>query len=188
MKEFIHPASGKIIKANDPYTGSDGTQYPRNWPKEDITELVEITDGGPQAGEFERVASRTLVETDGAYAYQYTYEEIDGAKQSALKNIRESRIRAGLEISGVKIGGDDQTLLRLTGARISAEADSDYVAKWSAENGVFDLTGVQIIAISNALRDHTQQCFNAYFTVRGDLDDYDTRAEIETAFDEAYDG
>lgn len=59
---------------------------------------------------------------------------------------------------------------------------------YKAVNGVVtNLTAAQIIAIHNGGKQHIRKCFIAEASVLANIGDYTTEAEIETAFEAAYD-
>ena len=108
------------------------------------------------------------------------------SKLPHLVAYREAKISAGITVNGVKIKGDEKTVSRLGNARIEASSNSNFTAKWSAENGSFTLTAAQIISLHTAGVNFINNCFNAFDTVKTDIDDYTTLAQIEAAFDAAY--
>lgn len=105
-----------------------------------------------------------------------------------LKQYREKKILDGITVNGIRVKGDSTTIERLGGAARIATRDNTFTTPWSAENGRFDLNAAQIIALDTAGAAHMRKCFEAYFAVLDDIEDYDTIEELETAFDEAYDG
>ena len=109
-------------------------------------------------------------------------EEIDVPQSEHIyKDVRENRIKQGVAVGGLTINGDDQTMLRLAGARIKAESDSSFTTVW---NGDVTLNASQIIAASDAMAIHVDKAFKAYGAVKGNT--YNTIAEMEVAFDSAY--
>jgi hypothetical protein len=60
--------------------------------------------------------------------------------------------------------------------------------EWKTENGFVTLDAASEIAVADAAEAHVQKCFAAEKSVTDNIANYSTLAEIETAFDEAYDG
>jgi hypothetical protein len=152
------------------------TSFPRPLP-DSHEGWVKVVDAG--GSDFTKRGDVTLVE--GVPTQQYVAD--DDLKQSYLATYREQKIVEGITVSGLALGGDDKTLVRVAGARIKADADSTFTTKWA---GTTTLNATQIIAASEALLAHVDKCFEAYGVVLGDIDDYSTKAEVETAFDNAY--
>lgn len=86
------------------------------------------------------------------------------AKAERLALLAERRWRA--ETGGVVIGGtllptDEKSEVKITGARLAAEANPAYTVRWKVAPGqfvTFDATAV--IALSNTVRAHIQACFD----------------------------
>jgi hypothetical protein len=108
-----------------------------------------------------------------------------------LENYRYTKEIGGFLFNGLLIPTDEKTERRIIGARVKAEANPNYViADWTTDNGVttYTLDAATIIGISDAFDQHVQKCFSAMVTVRQNINQYTTTAEVETAFNEAYDG
>lgn len=99
----------------------------------------------------------------------------------ALSYYRESKILNGITTNGITIEGDDKTQIRLAGARIEAESNPDYVVKWKATSGEVELNAAQVIALSSALRQHIQKCFDVYFII--EKNSYNTAQEAIDAYE-----
>jgi len=100
-----------------------------------------------------------------------------------LSSYRDQFVYAGIEVNDITIPTDDLTVSRITGARIKADLDPDFTFKWKVSGSFVDLTAEQIIAISDAIFNHIQNCFTAESGVS--LDGLTTIQEVEEAFDTA---
>jgi len=86
---------------------------------------------------------------------------IQDEKMSQIKNYRDELINEGIVYNGVQIKVNSLTEQRLIGARVKAEADSNFVIQnWSAENGWFTLDAATIITLSDLVSDKVQDLFN----------------------------
>ena len=102
------------------------------------------------------------------------------------KTYREQRVAEGITISGVTVATDNVSQQRLIAIRVLAKEDDNYTVNWKTENGFQTLNASQIIAVADAVRTHVQQCFDAEAAI-ADIT-YNSKAEVETAFDAAYVG
>jgi hypothetical protein len=89
---------------------------------------------------------------------------LDEAKAERLALLAERRWRA--EIGGVVIGGvllptDETIQVKITGARLAAEADPAYTVRWKVGPGAFvTFDAPTVIGLSNTIRAHIQACFD----------------------------
>lgn len=90
-----------------------------------------------------------------------TIEVLKAEKFANLAAHRYGWETGGFTLGNMKIATDDRSKNLLTGARIAADANPNYTIDWKTENGWVTLSSAQIIAISNAVRDFVQACFNA---------------------------
>lgn len=122
----------------------------------------------PPAVEPWQVATRVEpVDFDGE-AVEYTVadrplEEIKAEKLAALADFRWQKETGGFLFNGVTIATDDRSQLKITGARVAAEAaEPGWTVHWKVAPGQFvTLTKADIIAISDAVRAHVQACFDS---------------------------
>lgn len=93
---------------------------------------------------------------------------------------------AGITVNGMAVPTDERTRGVLTGARIKADADPNYqISNWKAGAGQYvSLDAAAIIAISDAVEAHIQDCFAANATVDADIaaGTIATEAEVDAAF------
>jgi hypothetical protein len=163
------------------------TSFPRKLPDE-FEGWVKIA--APDVPEGKKIGDVVLV--DGVPTFEVvdvTYN--DERLLNHLANYRYQREIGGFTLNGMFIPTDEKTERRIIGARVKAESNPDYeIADWTTDNGETSTTlnAATIIAISDAFDNHVQKCFSAMTTVRSNINDYNTPVEIETAFDEAYNG
>lgn len=118
-------------------------------------------------------------------------DEWEAEKAAILTEYRKTIEEGGFEFQGIFIPTDDKTERRIIGARVKAEADPNYtITDWTTDGGqtTVTLTAAIIIAISNAFDAHVQKSFSAQVAVRAVLENLNSRAEIEAAFDAAMTG
>jgi hypothetical protein len=89
---------------------------------------------------------------------------LDEAKAERLALLAERRWQAetsGVVIGGVSVPTDAGMQLKITGARLAAEADSSYTVRWKVGAGAFvTLDASAVIGLSNSVRAHVQACFD----------------------------
>ncbi|ABE63170.1 hypothetical protein Nham_2379 [Nitrobacter hamburgensis X14] len=91
----------------------------------------------------------------------------------------------GITVAGVSVATDDRSKQMIIGARIAADADSNWSTSWVAADGsIVPVNATTIIAISDAVQAHVNDCFTAYALVKADIDsgEITTIAEIDAAF------
>lgn len=93
---------------------------------------------------------------------ELTFEEKVAAKFAALSDRRFAAETGGIIFNGVPIQTDRSTAAILTAAYVLANENPEYVIpNWKAATGVFiSLDAPTILAVSGAVRDHIQACFN----------------------------
>jgi hypothetical protein len=97
------------------------------------------------------------------------------------KFLRYRRELSSITVGGVEVDTDDRSKLMIAGARIKADADPAFTTMWQ---GVTPLTATQIIAISDAVLDHVDQCFALQGVVLAEIaaGTITTRAQVDAAF------
>lgn len=89
---------------------------------------------------------------------------LDEAKAERLALLAERRWRAetgGVVIGGVLLPTDETMQLKITGARLAAEADPSYTVRWKVGPGAFvTFDAPTVIGLSNTVRAHIQACFD----------------------------
>lgn len=91
----------------------------------------------------------------------------------------------GIVVSGTSIATDDRSKLLIAGARIKADANSEFTTKWKTSTGVRVLIdAATIIAISEAVLAHVDACFEIEDTVCAGIEagTITTREQIDAAF------
>ena len=100
------------------------------------------------------------------------------------KAYRNQRVYEGITVGGVNVDTDDLTQQRIMATRILAKEDENYTVNWKTESGFVELNATQVIAVADAIRTHVQKCFDAEATISDTT--FDSKEDIETAFDTAY--
>ena len=90
----------------------------------------------------------------------------------------------GITISGIPIATDDRSKQMIMGARIAADADDTFTTSWDAGGTVVPLDAATIIAVSNAVLAHVNECFMIYATVQAGIAAHTITktAQIDAAF------
>lgn len=90
----------------------------------------------------------------------------------------------GIVVDGMPIATDDRSKLMIAGARTSADADPDFQTEWDAGSSDVTLNAEQIVAISDAVRDHVAAAFATFKTVRAGInsDEITDKAAVDAAF------
>lgn len=91
----------------------------------------------------------------------------------------------GITISNIPVATDDRSKQMILGARLAAETDSNWSTSWVAADGsIAPVNAATIIAISDAVQAHVNNCFTTYAVVKADIDsgEITTTAEIDAAF------
>jgi hypothetical protein len=115
---------------------------------------------------------------------------IDPAEQKALlvayaADMRWRKETGGIVVGGVPVATDDRSKQMIMGARIAAEADSEFTTPWVGIDGSINtLTAAQVIAVSNAVLAHVAGCFATFAALQPDITagTITTREEIDAAF------
>lgn len=100
-------------------------------------------------------------------------------------NKRWQKEVGGITVNGIPIATDDRSKQMIMGARMAAEASSEFTTPWVASDGsVYVLTAANVIAISNAVLAHVGACFATYATVAAqiDSDEITATAQLDAAF------
>lgn len=141
---------------------------------------VDITglDPEPQTG-------WQAVDINGVYQFSTNNPEPAFDPLPYLANYRHEIENGGITIGGVSVRTDTATRTNLLGARIRAEADPQYTLKWKADNGFVTLNASTIIAISDAVANHVQKCFDAEYAVTNLIEQYQSYTAVKQAFDNA---
>jgi len=89
--------------------------------------------------------------------------------------------------SGMPIKTDDRAQAKINGTRLVAEGNASLSTNWQAADGTFwPLTSAEVIAMSDALQTHINNCFATSADVAASIDagDITTRAQVDAAFDQ----
>jgi hypothetical protein len=73
---------------------------------------------------------------------------------------RWQREVGGMNVGGINVMTDDRSKMLIMGARMKADADPSFTTRFKTTEGVFvSLGAAQIVAVSDALLVHVDQCF-----------------------------
>ncbi|SIO49905.1 protein of unknown function [Bradyrhizobium erythrophlei] len=87
--------------------------------------------------------------------------------------------------SGMPILTNDRSQAKISGARQAAEKDSAFTTQWHAADGTFySLASADVIAMSDELQTHIDNCFSTSATVAADIEAGTTTTtdQIDAAF------
>jgi hypothetical protein len=119
--------------------------------------------------------NRTEQYDDGVTAAEY------------LPAYRYKREVGGVSYLGKTIQTDRETRANWIGILINAQSDPAYTTPWKTADGSFvTYNAAEAIGAALAVSGHVQKCFLAEETVAESLSSYTTEAQIEEAFEEAY--
>jgi virulence-associated protein VagC len=93
---------------------------------------------------------------------------VEVVKQSLVAHAANHRWKkevSGIEYSGISIATDDRSKIMILGARMAAESNPKWSTMWSTANGMVPIDAKTIVAISDVVQDHVNQCFMIYNTV-----------------------
>ena len=100
-------------------------------------------------------------------------------------NRRWQKEVGGIVFNDVPVATDDRSKQMILGARLAAIADPDWATKWVGSDGaVYPVNAGAIIAISDAVQAHVNQCFLTYAEIKEliDAETITTTSEIDAAF------
>lgn len=140
-----------------------------------VIEIVGYTGSDPQA-DF------------GGKVYDPVANTIGDAPVDLLAyaaNKRWQKEVGGITVSGIPVATDDRSKLMMTGARVAAAADPEWSTQWAGMDGsIYPLTAAQVVAISDAVQSHVNNCFAIFATVKAGIDNSTiiSAAQIDAAF------
>lgn len=131
---------------------------------------------------------------DGVY-YPLEQSDIDAAQardtERYADHITAYRRKRELGGTSISLGGqtleiqtDDEIQRKILAARVMAKEDADYTVNWKLPSGFVRLNATALIAISDAIRNHIQKCFDAEAAIKDQT--FDSIEAVEAAFDAAY--
>lgn len=91
----------------------------------------------------------------------------------------------GITFAGIRIATDDRSKLMITGARVAAMSDPNWTTRWdAADDTTHEINAPTMIAISEAVSAHVNECFAIRATVKASIADgsITTTAQIDAAF------
>jgi hypothetical protein len=119
------------------FIDANGTQYPGNYPKDEIAGMVELP---PPP----RILSNVL-----------------RAKLSDLAEYRWSKEVGGFDFNGAHVSTDDRDKLFIKTAYDEAKANASYSTSWKVAPGIYlNLDATALIALGDALLAHVSSCFS----------------------------
>lgn len=100
-----------------------------------------------------------------------------------IKLYRRSKVDGGITVNSVAVRTDLESRNALLGA-----VQLNQSINWKTDNGFVELTAEQLSAIATAVGLHVQKCFDAekVVTLAHEANPYASKADIEGAFDNAY--
>lgn len=145
--------------------------FPRELPEE-YEGWVKVVEAPVDSPEERKLARKEVQIVDGAPTLVPVYE--DFSKDELKSHAKEARLAhetGGFTFNNLLIETDEKTERRLIGARVKAEANSNYqVTDWKVGEEFVTLNAATIIAISDALNDHVASAFTHEKTVREEID------------------
>lgn len=111
------------------------------------------------------------------------------SRASLIAHAADARWRkevGGITVAGVPVSTDDRSKQMIIGACIAADADPNWTSQWVGADGVvYPVDATAIVAISNAVQAHVNDCFATFAVIKGDIDsgEITTTAEIDALFE-----
>ena len=99
-------------------------------------------------------------------------------------NARWEKEAAGITFNGMPVMTDDRSKMMIMGARVKASDDPDFTTQWKTEAGFVTLDAAALIAVSDAVLQHVDQCFGLEAQAMAGIDDgsITTTAQIDAIF------
>lgn len=166
------------------------TSFPPT-PPDEFEDWKKVT-GSPSVPEFHSIVQIDCVLEGGEPVYEYTYEEIEGAKEAAAKAYRDLKAE-NCPYKGI--------IIKLTdGARADLLAmytlvflqptipDAEIMAAWQEPGYPTEyITALDLRTYGQDLFTHRQKCFSAMDVIHSSLSSLETEQDIIEALDTAYD-
>ena len=152
-----------------------------------------------EQGDEVEVSDSTPVKTVDGVHYLLTESDQDEISQkeneytqkkasllNSYKNVyRKLREDEGVSHEGNIYDSDIGAQIKLTPVYIKASSNPSFSKSWKTQDGSFvTLDQAGFIAMAEAIFSHVDKCFQALEAIQGTA--YNSKAEIETAFDNAY--
>ncbi len=144
------------------------------------------------------VSDDTPTKNVSGLRYLLTQEEIEAREQEVSANqaatvaahlpqYRFKREVGGVEYLGKTIQTDRETRANWIGILINAQSNPSYTVTWKTSDNSFAVYNAQeAIGAGLTVSGHVQKCFDAEAAIEGNT--YNTIAEVEAAFESAYEG
>lgn len=98
------------------------------------------------------------------FSQMITIEQKQSEKVSKVKqHIADRRYNEetrGITVAGFFLNTERDSQALLTGAALEAFMDDTYTCRWKTSEGFIELDAPSLIAMSRAMRQHVQACFN----------------------------
>lgn len=114
---------------------------------------------------------------------QTSYPAMTLQEYAAAK--RWEKETGGIEINGLTVATDDRSKTMISGARVAAQNDPEFLTQWKAADGTFaTINAAAIIAISDAMLAHVSHCFAIEAQVLAEIEagTISTVEQIDAAF------
>ena len=119
-------------------------------------------------------------EQEAAYLAEVSPPPTNDSLTAYAAHRRWQKETAGIAFNGIPVATDDRSKQMILGARVAADADSNFTTSWVGTDGsIYPLNAATVIAISNAVLAHVSACFAIYAAVKTAID-----AGTTTTFDE----
>jgi hypothetical protein len=137
----------------------------------------------PLSGEYRPIYDKLIA--DGVTVEPYAAPAVDLTSYARSK--RWEIENGGITVAGIPVATDDRSKLMITGGRVAAEADPNWMTVWDGADGEsYPIDAAAMIAISAAVQAHVNACFVAFATVKAGIaaepPTVTTTAQIDAAF------
>ena len=93
-----------------------------------------------------------------------TKDELDEkGKAKVKKTIADRRYQEetkGITVNGMTVNTERDSQSMITGATLSAMLDKTYTCRWKTAEGFVELNATELLAVSQEMRKHVQDCFD----------------------------
>jgi len=156
--------------------------YPSDiWPSGYPETAIEITEN--QLREF--IENSGFRKWQDGEVVEYTPPSTPVDLIAYAANRRWEKEVGGITVNGLQVATDDRSKMMISGARVAAEADPNFVTQWKAANGSFvTIDAAAVITISDMMLAHVSNCFAIEAQVLAEIDagTISTVEQIDAAF------
>jgi hypothetical protein len=152
------------IHDHAPVVGDDGTQYPGNWPKENIPGLERVSETAPPGSSTNVVTGYAIERLAGVPTQVWAstpvpLADLKATKLAALAARRYQAETGGLTYNGWPMPTDRDSQAKINAAYVLAR-DGHWAGGWKGEDGTYRLlTAEGVVELALVVAAHVQLCY-----------------------------